>query len=88
MRVVMDDISRGPIPSNEYIKQQIRRYSELKINHMSYYIEHVVKTKSHPGFAPDGGITVEEFQEISDYAADYHITVIGRLSPSATSPRS
>ena len=77
MRVVMDDISRGPIPSNEYIKQQIRRYSELKINHMSYYIEHVVKTKSHPGFAPDGGITVEEFQEISDYAADYHITVIG-----------
>ncbi len=77
MRVVMDDISRGPIPTNEYIKEQIRRYSELKINHMSYYIEHVVKTASFPGFAPDGGITVEEFKEISDYAADYHITTIG-----------
>ena len=77
MRVVMDDISRGPIPANDYIKEQIRRYSELKINHMSYYIEHVLKTESFPGFAPDGGITVEEFREISDYAADYHITTIG-----------
>ena len=77
MRVVMDDISRGPIPSNEYIKQQISRYSELKINHMSFYIEHVVKTETHPGFAPDGAITVEEFRKISAYAADYHIKVIG-----------
>ncbi len=77
MRVVMDDISRGPIPRNEYIKEQIRRYSELKINHMSFYIEHVVKTQKHPGFAPDGAITIKEFREISDYAADYHITVIG-----------
>jgi len=77
MRVVMDDISRGPIPTNAYIKEQIRRYSELKINHMSFYIEHVVKTASHPGFSPDGAITVEEFREISDYAADYHITTIG-----------
>ncbi len=77
MRVVMDDISRGPIPTNAYIKEQIRRYSELKINHMSFYIEHVVKTTSHPGFSPAGAITVEEFREISDYAADYHITTIG-----------
>ena len=77
MRVVMDDISRGPIPTNEYIKEQIRRYSELKINHMSFYIEHVVKTASHPGFSPDGAITVEEFREISEYAAGYHIKVIG-----------
>lgn len=77
MRVVMDDISRGPIPTNAYIKEQIRRYSEMKINHISFYIEHVVKTASHPGFAPDGGISVEEFREISDYASDYHITTIG-----------
>ncbi len=77
MRVVMDDISRGPIPTNEYIKEQIRRYSELKINHMSFYIEHVVKTASHPGFSPDDAITVEEFREISEYAAGYHIKVIG-----------
>ena len=77
MRVVMDDISRGPIPAKAYIKEQIRRYSELKINHMSFYIEHVVKTKSHPGFAPDGAISVEEFRELSEYAADYHIKVIG-----------
>jgi hexosaminidase len=77
VRVVMDDISRGPIPGKDYIKEQIRRYSELKINHMSFYIEHVVKTESHPGFAPNGAIHVEEFREISEYAAGYHIRVIG-----------
>jgi hexosaminidase len=77
MRVVMDDISRGPIPAKAYIKEQVRRYSELKINHMSFYIEHVVKTESNPGFAPDGAISLEEFREISEYAAGYHIKVIG-----------
>ncbi len=78
VRTIMDDISRGPIPTNAYVKDQIRRYSELKINHMSFYIEHVVETEKHPGFAPtDGSITIEEFRELSEYAADYHIQLIG-----------
>ncbi|MDX1283602.1 MAG: glycoside hydrolase family 20 zincin-like fold domain-containing protein, partial [Draconibacterium sp.] len=51
-RGVMDDISRGPIPTMEFMKYQIRRLAELKINMFSFYIEHVVKTKKHPGFAP------------------------------------
>ncbi|HEC43655.1 MAG TPA: hypothetical protein ENI20_12595 [Bacteroides sp.] len=78
VRAVMDDISRGPIPSNAYIKDQIRRYSELKINHMSFYIEHVVQTEKYPGFAPhDGAISIEEFGKLSEFAADYHIKLIG-----------
>ncbi len=77
-RCVMDDISRGPIPTMEYMKKQVRRYAEMKINHMSFYIEHVVKTKTYPDFAPsDGGISVEEFAELSEYAADYHIRLVG-----------
>ncbi|MCK4749105.1 MAG: beta-N-acetylhexosaminidase, partial [Bacteroidales bacterium] len=78
VRAIMDDISRGPIPSNVYIKDQIRRYSELKINHMSFYIEHVVRTEKHPGFAPsDGALSIEEFRELSEYASSYHIKLIG-----------
>lgn len=77
-RCVMDDISRGPIPTSEYMRQQVRRYAELKINHMSFYIEHVVRTEKYPDFAPsDGGIPVEEFRELSAYAAAYRIKLVG-----------
>ena len=80
LRAVMDDISRGPVPNMNFMKEQIRRYSELKINQMSFYIEHVVKTKKHPDFAPsEGGITIDEFNELSTYAKDYHVELIGNF---------
>jgi hypothetical protein len=77
-RSVMDDISRGPIPTLEFMKKQIRRLAELKVNGFSHYVEHVVKTKKHPGIAPDdGSLTIEEWKEISNYAKKYFITVFG-----------
>jgi len=77
-RCIMDDISRGPIPTNEYLKMQIRRFSAMKINSMSFYIEHVVQTEKYPDMAPsEGGISVEEFRELSEYATDYHIELVG-----------
>ncbi|MEN8227675.1 MAG: glycoside hydrolase family 20 zincin-like fold domain-containing protein [Bacteroidota bacterium] len=79
-RCVMDDISRGPIPTTHFLKQQIRRYAEMKINNMSFYIEHVVKTEKYPDMAPsNGGISIEEFRELSEYAADYHIELVGNF---------
>lgn len=77
-RAVSDDISRGPIPTLDFMKYQIRRFSEMKINTIIHYVEHVVKTKSHPEFAPDdGSLTIDEWKEISDYAKKYNIMVIG-----------
>ncbi|HOI28350.1 MAG TPA: family 20 glycosylhydrolase [Melioribacteraceae bacterium] len=77
-RGVMDDISRGPIPTLDFVKYQIRRLAELKVNLFSHYVEHVVKTKKHPAIAPDdGSYTIEEWKEISDYAKKYFITVMG-----------
>jgi hypothetical protein len=77
-RAVMDDISRGPVTNTQYIKEQIIRFSEMKINLMSFYIEHIVKTKEHGSFAPaDGGITIEEWKQLSDFAKDYHVELIG-----------
>jgi len=79
-RCVMDDISRGPIPDSDFLKQQIRRYAEMKINNMSFYIEHVVETKTYPDMAPaEGGISIEEFTELSEYAADYHMELVGNF---------
>lgn len=77
-RGLMDDISRGPIPTLEYMKYQIRRIAELKMNVYTHYVEHIIKTKSHPEFAPsDGSLTIEEWKEINDYAQKYFITLVG-----------
>ncbi|MGE5351929.1 MAG: glycoside hydrolase family 20 zincin-like fold domain-containing protein [Acidobacteriota bacterium] len=77
-RAVMDDISRGPVPNMDFIKQQIRRLSEMKVNTLMYYIEHVVKTISHPEFAPpDGAYTCEEWKEISEYALKHNVSLAG-----------
>lgn len=76
-RGVFDDISRGPIPTNAYLKEQIRRAAEMKLNLFSHYVEHVVATKSHTDFAPPGAITIQEWKELADYAKSYHIELIG-----------
>ncbi|MEZ4829881.1 MAG: glycoside hydrolase family 20 zincin-like fold domain-containing protein [Bacteroidia bacterium] len=76
-RGVMDDISRGPLPSMDFMKAQIRRYASLKINHMTFYIEHVIRTQKHGDFAPPEAVSVEEWKELSEYASQYHIQLIG-----------
>ena len=77
-RVIFDDISRGPISTVAYIKKQIARMAELKINYLSFYIEHVVQPLSHPDFAPkDGKLTIAQIKELSAYAATYHMQLIG-----------
>lgn len=76
-RGVMDDISRGPVPTLEYMKYQIRRLAELKINILTYYTEHIVRTEKHPEFAPPGGaLSIAEWKELSEYAKKYYIELI------------
>ena len=56
-----DDWSRGPIPTLEYAKKQVRILSEYKINGYSIYAENLYQSKSHPAINPYGGtITPEE----------------------------
>lgn len=76
-RGVMDDISRGPVPTKEYMKYQVRRIAELKLNMLCYYTEHVVKTKKHPEFAPaTGSLSIDEWKELSDYAKEYYVELV------------
>lgn len=77
-RAIYDDISRGPISTVEYVKEQIRRMAELKINYLSFYIEHVVQPLSHPDFAPENGkLTIPQIKELSAYAEKFHMKLIG-----------
>ncbi len=80
LRIFMDDISRGAVPTMEQVRRQIRDLAELKYNAMMFYIEHVVRVESHPDFAPaDGRFTLDEIREIGRYAASYGIDLIGNF---------
>ena len=73
----MDDISRGPIPTTDFIKEQIRRLAEYKFNFFNLYTEHLFKLDKYPDIAPTDGLTTEEIQELTEYAKDYYIEFIG-----------
>ena len=73
----MDDISRGPIPTTDFIKEQIRRLAEYKFNFFNLYTEHLFKLEEYPDIAPTDGLTAEEIQELTEYAKDYYIEFIG-----------
>ncbi len=79
VRAWQDDISRGPIPTMDYLKDQIKKMSSFKLNYFTLYTEHVFKLKSHPDIAPDDGITQEDILEISEFADRYHVTLIGNF---------
>ncbi|MCK4464773.1 MAG: beta-N-acetylhexosaminidase, partial [Bacteroidales bacterium] len=74
-----DDISRGPIPTLEFLKKEIKILSEYKLNAFTLYTEHVFKLDKHPGITPPDGITKEEIIELVEYAKNYHIEIIGNF---------
>ncbi|HWB63076.1 MAG TPA: glycoside hydrolase family 20 zincin-like fold domain-containing protein, partial [Chitinophagales bacterium] len=47
MRGWQDDISRGPIPTMDFLKEEIRRMASYKLNTFTLYTEHVFKLKKH-----------------------------------------
>lgn len=80
IRAMMDDISRGPVPTKAYMRRQIERMAEMKVNMLTYYTQDVVKTESHPAFAPPGGaLDIKEWAELADYAKKHHIDLVGNF---------
>lgn len=80
IRGMMDDISRGPVPTLAFMKEQIERMAEMKVNMLTYYTQDVVKTESHPAFAPPGGaLSIEEWRELDAYADTFHIDLVGNF---------
>jgi len=76
-RAVSDDISRGPVPTLEYFKRQIRTEAMFKLNMHSLYMEHVLRYDSHPLIAPESGaVTPAEVRELVAYARRYHVELV------------
>ena len=76
-RGIQDDISRGPIPTLDYMKSQIRTLAEYKINLFALYMEHVFDYQTQPLVAPkEAALTPAEIRELVDYAQRYYITVL------------
>ncbi|MDX6384826.1 MAG: hexosaminidase, partial [Blastocatellia bacterium] len=76
-RAVSDDISRGPVPTVDYIKRQIRTEAFFKLNMHSFYMEHTFRSDSHPLIGPAGGsLTPAEIRELVAYAKLYHVELV------------
>src|SRR2546423_205097 len=76
-RGVHDDISRGPVPTLEYMKRQVRTCAAFKLNLFSLYLEHVFDYQSQPLVAPkEGAITAADVKELVAYARRYYVTIL------------
>ncbi len=76
-RGLSDDWSRGPMPTMEFLKREIRTLAAYKINTFSPYFEGTFAYASSPVAAfPGGAMTPDEARELVEYAAKYHILVI------------
>ncbi|HUV69429.1 MAG TPA: glycoside hydrolase family 20 zincin-like fold domain-containing protein [Terracidiphilus sp.] len=76
-RGVQDDLSRGPVPTVEFQKHQIRIFAAFKANIYVPYFEHTLLYPDDPLAAPPGGaLTPSEVKELVDYARQYHVTIL------------
>jgi len=76
-RGIQDDLSRGPVPTLEYQKHQMRIFAAYKANIYSPYFEHTLLYPDHPMPAPFGGaMTPSDVAELVRYARQYHITIV------------
>jgi hexosaminidase len=76
-RAVSDDISRGPVPTVEYVKRQLRAFAAFKLNMHSFYMEHAFGSDAHPLIGPEGGsLRPEEIRELVAYARRYHVELV------------
>ncbi len=76
-RGVQDDISRGPIPTEDYMKRQIRTLAAYKVNLFALYMEHVFDFASQPLVAPkEAALTPQEINALVDYAKTLYVTIL------------
>ncbi|SEC60198.1 glycoside hydrolase family 20 zincin-like fold domain-containing protein [Terriglobus roseus] len=76
-RGVHDDLSRGPMPTFEFQKKEIRTFAAYKINVYSPYFENTLQYLSDPLAAPPGGtLSPAQARELVVYAAQYHVMIV------------
>jgi hexosaminidase len=76
-RGMFDDINRGPVPTVEYVKRQLRTEAMFKLNMHSFNMENIVRFASHPLLGPEGGaLTPAEIRDLVSYARRLHIELV------------
>ncbi len=76
-RGVHDDLSRGPVPTLEFQKKQIRTFAAYKLNVYSPYFENTMQYASNPLPAlPGGSISKADAEALVEYARQYHVTIV------------
>jgi hexosaminidase len=76
-RGVQDDISRGPIPTEDFMKRQISTLAAYKVNVFALYMEHVFDFASQPLLAPkEAALTPKEINALVDYARSLYVTIV------------
>ncbi|MCA1817380.1 MAG: beta-N-acetylhexosaminidase [Acidobacteria bacterium] len=76
-RGVFDDINRGPVPTLDYMKRQIRTEAAFKLNMHAFNMENIVRFESQPLLGPEGGaLTPAEIRELVTYARRYHVELV------------
>ena len=76
-RAIDDDLSRGPFPTLDFQKQQIREIAALKGNIYSPYFEHTLAYKDQPLANPnDSSMSPADVAELVRYARQYHVDIL------------
>jgi len=76
-RGVQDDISRGPIPTEDFMKRQIRTLAAYKVNLFALYMEHVFDFSSQPLVSPrEAALTPQEIKAPVVYAKNLYVTIL------------
>jgi hypothetical protein len=76
-RGVSDDVSRGPVPTVDYVKRQLRTFAAFKLNMHSFYMEQTFSSSAHPLIGPAGGsFTPNEIKDLVAYARRYHVELV------------
>ena len=76
-RGLSDDLSRGPFPTLDFQKRQIRTLAAYKLNIYSPYFENTLQYRSNPvPGLPGGSMSPEDVRALVEYARPYHVTII------------
>lgn len=76
-RGVHDDLSRGPVPTLDFQKRQIRTFAAYKLNLYSPYFENTIQYASNPLPAlPGGSLSAADAKALVEYARPYHVTIV------------
>jgi hypothetical protein len=77
-RCFQDDMTRGPSSTLETLKFEAALGAYLKMNLMTYYMEHQFAFKKHPKIGPkDGSLTPEDLAALVAFAKPLSMDVLG-----------